>query len=527
MKNKKYLIIALSLVLITFSGCKKSFLDRAPLDKVTLESFFKSETDLRLVTGALYGTPWFDFNDKAVIALGDALAGNLSRTNWIAYSTFAVNSSDPRINEAWRSLYKIIAYANLNIIYIEKNTDPSVSAAAKNSAIAELRFLRGSAYFYLVQYFGEVPIITDNRELAEQPQINKHLVKDVYRFVIDDMKFAAASLRSTADKGRVNAWSAKGMLAKIYLTRSGLTEEGVGTGNGLRNQALLDSAKKYAGDVCLNSGLKLLPNYADLFKIENNNNEESLFALQFIASPIAYGLGNSTQGYFAAEGRITNAGDGFGAANSPSIDIYNKYDVKDTRRKATFMQNGDLYTELLKKEGGYRVTDITPHVKKYVVGTNEDNPGQVYFLSTSSAAYMLRLADVYLIYVEAILGNNSLSADADAVRYYNLVRARAGLDVKVAPIAKADVLIDRQLELAMEGQYWFDLLREYNINASQTINKISLQNRGRLTYNAATNVRTNEPQFSIPTAESFKLPIPAADITTNPLLSQPAVAYYK
>ncbi|GGI24469.1 RagB/SusD family nutrient uptake outer membrane protein [Pedobacter mendelii] len=527
MKNKIYFTIALMIGISSFFGCKKDFLDRTPQDKVTLESFFKSEGDLRLATGALYGTPWFDFNDKSVLVLGDAMSGNLSRTNFVAYSTFAVNNSDARINEAWRSLYKIIAYCNLNIIYINQNTDASVSSVAKNNAIGELRFLRGTAYFYLVQYFGEIPIITDNRTLAEQPQVNKHIIKDVYRFIIEDMKFAAQNLRSVPDKGRVNKWSAEGMLAKIYLTRSGLKDDGTGTGNGQRDVALLDSAKKYAGDVCNNSGLKLLTNYADLFKIENNNNEESLFALQFIASPNSYGLGNSTQGYYAAEGKLTNAGDGYGAANTPSIDIYNKYDVKDLRRKATFMQNGDFYPELLKKDGGYRVTDERPHVKKYVVGTNDDNPGQVYSLSTSSAAYMLRLADVYLIYVEAILGNSATTSDPEAVKYYNLVRARAGVDARVAPISKANVLVDRQLELAIEGQYWFDLLREHDINPSQTIAKIAAQNRGRLTFNSATNVRVNEDQFSTPTDASFKLPYPLADVSTNPLLSQPAVPYYK
>ena len=63
------------------------------------------------------------------------------------------------------------------------------------------------------------------------------------------------------DKGRVTTWSAQGMLGKVYLTMAGLGQSGGG-----RDQTLLDSAKKYAGNVCKNSGLALFPSYYDFFK---------------------------------------------------------------------------------------------------------------------------------------------------------------------------------------------------------------------------------------------------------------------
>ncbi|RYY19192.1 MAG: RagB/SusD family nutrient uptake outer membrane protein, partial [Sphingobacteriaceae bacterium] len=378
------------------------------------------------------------------------------------------------------------------------------------------------AYFYLVQLWGSVPIITDNRTLADQPQVNRNLVKDVYRFIIEDMTFAARNLRVVKDAGRVNKWSAEGMLAKIYLTRSGLKDDGTGV-NGARNQALLDSAKFYAGDVCKNSGLALVPVYDDLFKIANNNNDESLFAFQWISST-TYGVGNSFQGYFAAESKLTGVGDGFGGANTPSIDIYEKYIVGDTRRKSTYMRSGDFYPELLQSQGGYRVTETSPHVKKYIVGTPADNNGRVAFLSTGMNTYILRLADVYLLYAEAIIGNSGTTADQDALNYYNMVRRRAGLAVKTAPLSKADVLLERRLELAMEGQYWYDLLRQHDVSPAATIQEIGNQDRGRITYDANANTTSKESVFSTPTDASFKLQYPAADVITNPKLLDPAVA---
>jgi hypothetical protein len=558
MKSNNLMKFVLSaLLVLCTAGCKKDFLDRVPLDKVTLDNFYQSDGDLRQATGALYGSPWFDFNDKALNSFGDAMSGNLSYTNWVTYSSFGVSSGDARSNEAWRSLYKIVAFCNLNIIYINQNSGPGVTQGGKNNAIAELRFLRATAYFYLVQLWGAVPIITDNRTIADQPQLNRNIVKDVYRFIIEDLTFATRNLGSVKDPGRVNKWGAEGMLAKVYLTRAGLNDSGTGVGAGMgsgafgsMSQPLLDSAKYYAGDVCKNSGLALVPVYSDLFLMANNNNDESLFAFQWYASP-NYGLGNSFQGYFAAESKLTGAGDGYGSSNYPSYYIFSQYQTLDTRRKATFMVNGDYYAELLKASGGYTVTDANPHVKKYVVGTAADNAGKVYSLSTGINTYILRLADVYLTYAEATMGNSSTTNNPDALKYVNLVRNRAGFPTTQnltvlnrayinnpdynatsnpnAPVKtyKDDLLNERELELAMEGQYWYDLLRLHNISSGSAIALISAQDRGRFSYTTAGGITARAYTYVTPTESAFLLQYPAADVTTDPKLLDPPVPFYK
>ena len=95
------------------------------------------------------------------------------------------------------------------------------------------------------------------------------------------MRAAAEDLTETASQpGRLTKWSAEGMLARFYLTSAGV-ESG---GNGTRNQQFLDSAKYYAADVINNSGKKLLDNYEDLFKYPYDNNNESLFELEWVFS---------------------------------------------------------------------------------------------------------------------------------------------------------------------------------------------------------------------------------------------------
>jgi len=161
--------------------------------------------------------------------------------------------------EAWSALYKVVAQANTVMSNINTYAE-NITDGEKNAAIAECRFMRATAYFHLVRAWGPVMIIENNIELVENPIIPLNPVEDVYKFIIRDLTWAAKHLPKTDDPGRVTQWSAEGMLAKVYLAFSGY-----GSKDGTRNQALLDSAKYYAGDVCLNSGLELMENYPDLF----------------------------------------------------------------------------------------------------------------------------------------------------------------------------------------------------------------------------------------------------------------------
>ena len=146
---------------------------------------------------------------------------------------------------------------------------------------------------------------------------------------------------------------------------------------------------------------------------------------------------------------------------------------------------------------------------------------------------ILRLADVYLVYAEAILGNDGTTSNGDALKYFNAVRARAGVDI-VAAITPALLRTERRVELAFEGQYWIDLVRYSYYDPTNAVKFLNDQdlNHGRIsfTYDPKTKIARRDtiaPPVTLPaTIASFTLPIPSSELTTDPKLAQPPVPYY-
>ncbi len=102
----------------------------------------------------------------------------------------------------------------------------------------------------------------------------------VYEFIRRDLVFASENLPATSSPGRVTSWSAKGMLAKLHVT----------LGQYSKSQEHFNLAKQYAFDVIENSGLSFVANYGDLFRIANNNNQESLFACNGVTTIGAWAI---------------------------------------------------------------------------------------------------------------------------------------------------------------------------------------------------------------------------------------------
>lgn len=523
MKLIKITIFSL-LLFIMVSGCKKSFLDRPPLTGITTDNFYKSTSDLRLATAALYAQPWWNWNQFPLLGVGDVMSGNMLQpynADLVQFTTFSITSNNVNLTNAWQAFYDIGAHCNANIKAINTKLPDSVSLKGKNGALGELRFIRATSYFYLVQLWGAVPIIEDNEKLAANPLVARNTMEDVYKFIINDLRFAATHLPNRDQKGRVTTWSAQGLLSKVYLNRAGLGQSMT------RNQSDLDSAAYFAGNVCNTSGLKLLDNYYNLFRTQYNDNEESLFAFQW-APGVGYGNGNTIQAQFAPDGRLVTGGGGWGGSIGPTIDLANLYVKKDSvRRRATFMLTGDVYPELNAANGGYTATGV--NVKKHIVGTAADNNSPTMDLwSSVEHNTVLRLADVYLIYAEALLGNSATSSNAEALKYFNAVRKRAGVD-EVASLTPELIRTERRIELAFEGQYWFDLVRLSYYNPQAAIDAINNQTRQQFTYDPGTGVKTEEDNALIitpATIATFTLPIPEADQSANPKLLESPVPYY-
>jgi hypothetical protein len=532
MKTKKIIYTALIIALpFVWTSCS-DLLDVEPNDVITKENFYKSESDFQAATGPLYNKVWFDFNDKFYYGLGDGRADNL----YAPYSDYVYPFTDlsetgltgPLVS-AWASLYNVVQQSNNVIIGI---SDSQVNAAIKNKYIAEARFMRGTAYWYLASLWGDVIISTDAKDLVKNPVVNKNPMKDVYEFAIRDLEYAAKYLPETAGQaGRLTKYSAYGMLSRVYLSFSGISDN---PNSGTRKQEYLDLAKKAAEKVINSGTYSLMPSYADLFLIDNNNNTESMFALQWVPNG-DYGVTNTQQAYFALGSDITGDDTGWGYWTRASYNVLQEYESKDIRRKATWMADNDVYPEINKSNGGYTVdhTNDFLTVKKGVVGSTKDN-SKISRMNSSLNTYMLRLGEVYLNYAEAALGNSANTADALALDGVNKLRVRAGLNPKTS-LTYADIIHERRVELCMEGQYWYDLVRRSYYKQQEVINYITGQNRGTVVpilYDNATNAVSIDASKSNSTrsigvidATIFLLPYPESELIQNPLLRENPVPY--
>ncbi|MEJ0032097.1 MAG: RagB/SusD family nutrient uptake outer membrane protein [Bacteroidota bacterium] len=250
-KTFKY-ISCIALVLLS-GACKESFLEVVPQDAITANGFFRNADEIRLVTGAVYGSAWFDANDKFLWCAGDGMAGDLLQDyadeGQLFFLSFTENNSV--ITQGWRGLYRVVAGANTVI-----NDMPPIAKSygvddqVIDAAIAEAKFLRGTAYYFLAEFWGDVPVIENGSALVNSGNLMmpKNTRTSVYEFIRTDLEFAAANLPDKDAPGRVTKWSALGMLSKLHLTMASELSDA----NSAANFA---KAKDYAGQVITQSGL--------------------------------------------------------------------------------------------------------------------------------------------------------------------------------------------------------------------------------------------------------------------------------
>ncbi len=512
----KYIVIALGIIVVA-NSCDKEFLERPPEDSIALDNFYTSEEEITANTNTIYGSPWFNFNTKAFWSITELASGN-ART-WsgdvINFGNFSVTGDNTTLTDGWEALWGVVAQSNGIINLLPDRVASSVPQAAVNNALGEAHFMRAAAYFYLVRIWGPVPIIENNLDYVYNPQIPTNMVEDIYEFMERDLQFAIDNCYTKNrgsnydDNAHVSSGSAKALKAKVHLYQEEYT-----------------LAQQLAEEVINSGEFKLLgidipeKSYADLFLTANNNNEESIVAMQW--TPNRYGVGNAMQASFAVSSAITGTGDGY-AVIGPTIDLQEAYEPGDIRRHATIMLAGDHYPELRAADGGYTAPDdinaqgTRAGIKKYVVGTPEDNGGEGIAQGAANNTYIMRYADVLLIHAEAILAGAASTSDAAALESFNAIRQRAGLG-NFPSITLDDILQERRIEFAIEGEYWFDLGR---IDRSTAINIISNQERG--TYSSDGSEVYSESYT--PSDGDFIMPYPAADVALNPLLLEPPVPY--
>jgi hypothetical protein len=487
---------------LSMASCQ-DFLNRPTEDNYNVDNFYKNDEQVEQGVNFLYNSPWYDFQ-RAFIKIGEVMSGNMY---WGSspYLTFTTNGTDGDLVNMSYSLWAVNGQANTVITNILNSEGPS--QAAKNKAIGEALTWKAMAYFYMVRTFGEVPIVHDNNAILTSGTYNDLYKTDrasVYEYIIMTLEKAMELLpkQTSGWNGRIDYYSAEGLLAKVYLTRAGLS--------GTLNNDDLKKAAEYAEDVIVNSGRTLTPKFSDIFRLApsvHNATGEHLIAWQWECSSGRWTSQNTLQSDLCFEG-FSEFGDLWGGWGGPSYDLALAFGVdpvagpkalaneKDTRRQATIMMAGDVYpyfwTTKSTKTGNkgfdylyflysgdeeYANYGVPAQFEgpcglqnvKHLFGDGADHEAALGF-SAARMSYqlptpLLRLSDVYLVCAEAnLLGNLDASK---ALEYTNAVRARAGVDA-LAAVTFEDIWKERRLELAGEGDRWYDYVRlsYYDIDAA-------------------------------------------------------------
>lgn len=562
-RNLKYALIA-GLAGISLTSCN-DFLDRAAEDTYNVSNFYQNDEQCYQGVNYLYNSPWYDFQ-RGFIKVGEVMSGNMYWSG-SPYLTLTVNGTDPDLVNMSYSLWSVIGHCNT--VY-NNLKHANASKRAIDTAQGECLTWKAMAYFYLVRTFGEVPIVHDNaEEIANGTYNDKYKVEknDVFDYIIMTLEKAIELLPDNAvAPGRIDRYCAEGLLAKVYLTKAGVGQVGS------RDADDLAKAAQYAKDVIDNSGRMLTPNYADIFLLSNNTAPESLIAWRWSADGEMWTMQNTLQSDLAMQG-FDEFGDTWGGYQGPSVDLQDAFGVnvledpsrrtdRDTRRKATMMMPGDKYDYFWQDKGGFDVLRFV-YDEEYGVGgpggswqsnTGAQNVKHLYgdtydheigcgvtpkYMYSQLATHILRLSDVYLVYAEAVLGNNSATSDPSALAAFNAVRNRAiPTATPLTQITFDDIWKERRLEFAHEGDRWYDFVRLSWYNPNKAIAELTNQRRNGY-YNindlfknyfktGQWNINPDETRYDTDTQapnvtiNSFTLPFPSEDVVFNPhLLEKP------
>ncbi|WP_423818298.1 RagB/SusD family nutrient uptake outer membrane protein [Salinimicrobium sp. TIG7-5_MAKvit] len=501
-RTKKVLVLAGLTTALILSSCSDDFLDRTPEDAYNVDDFYQTEAEVEAAANHLYSRPWYSFVSNVSWGIGELASGN-ART-WDArnseFQTFAITGEHGTLTQAWESLYAVIAQSNSVINTLPEKASPEVPENIVNNSIAEARMIRATAYFYLVRIFGTVPILEDNTKYVLEPVVPRNRVEDIYEFIKRDLEFAVENLHdrtqtSQYQTGRVDSNSAKAMLAKIHLY-----------------QENWPMAYQLANDVINSGAFSLMEDYNDLFLVQNDNNVESVFALQWTDSGV-YSEGNSLQSFYGSSG-ISGFADGWSALG-PSISLQDAYEDNDARYYGTIMAPGAVYPNI---NGGYTVPDnidfqgTNVGIKKYVVGKVGGG-----MLSYPNNTYIIRYAEVLLIKAEAaIMGGGPVD---EGLKALNKVRERAELEA-LESYTREDVFQERRIELALEGEFWYDVIRR---GPEFSIPFLAAQEKG--TYDDSTTPATVASEKFTPTVDDLLFPYPSNEIQNNPALLEPPVPF--
>ena len=484
MTNMKSHISILILSTVLLFSCSDSFLDVESITEPTTDNFYRTIDDAeRALIGCYDGWQITSANGNLAFYIASEVmsdqtfgaTGNSDGRGYQAIDRFDISQSpsDANLfNGTWTDYYTAIFRCNSLLVkmdQIEWNDDNETRSRIEG----ETRVLRAMLYFDLVRLFGYVPLLTEpsSENFPQSEPI------ETYRLIAEDLKFAADNIPTNAypksnaakNDGRISAYAAKALLARVYLYYTGYE-------NGNYDPQVVTKAEVLQGleDVINSNEFDLIEEFKNLWPAASSipiqgelafnstyagdGNKETVLAQKF----------NSTQDY---DGNVDGNrwlvmmglrntdwspyGRGWGAC-TVHPKMWNAFETGDTRREASIIH---IINEGIEEE--FDIDDQREYtgmtVKKYTPmafydGTSaskEDGSGD-FQIAQHQDYVVMRYADVLLMAAEL--------ESVNAQSYFDEVRARAGLNPKA--VSKANIMQERFYEFAFEGLRYWDLLRQ-------------------------------------------------------------------
>ena len=486
MKNKiNYLFLVV--LFTSFLGCS-DLLEEVPVSDLSVENSFKTEADAKAAIIGVYNSLQLEGvygKSQTLFSTDEHNAGSKVPLSGLNLYTFTADNVEV-ILPIWRDHYEGINRANLAISKIPGIT---MNVDERNTLVAEAKFIKALLYFNLIRYYGDVPYKESETTSLNDLNIPRTPVATIYENMIRDLEYGVVNLKVKAAglAGHATQDAAKTLLASIYLTRGSMARRD-NTGNGIADFTL---AARYSKEVMDSNRYRLCPYFPDAFIVQNKNNDEIVFDVQF-KSP-GLGVGNTiglNMGIPSTASGVDNLSAG-GSQGAIRANVYHQfyYEAADSIR----MKWTNARILINAATGGYSIVSAVstnPPVsaakfRRYPVRS----PGFVLQTNDYDVNWpIFRYSEVALIYAEAsneINGPNQLAINA-----LNLLRSRArntnvgGIHRDLLPrsltlqrsVGLVDltltnslvstqaafrnyIILERSRELSQEGKRWFDLVR--------------------------------------------------------------------
>ena len=458
-RKKNILTIGIAVLSFSFFTSCEKYLDVEPRYVEDAENYFNNKGDYERALVGAYDLLQSSFiiNWIGEIASDNSIAGGESVNDSEGlHQIDAMNHGgvNSELRNVFRWNYAGIARTNYIMEYKDKT-----AFTGKEIILGETRFLRAYYYFELVKFFGDVPLVVDKRLGAEEvTKIPRTPKAEVYQQIEEDLKYAIENLNwSNPIKGRTDKGAALALLGKVYLY-----------------QNKFDLAATTLDAVISANAFTLVSDFGSMYLASGENGPESVFEIQYSNVSPYYNWGGATrgQGNYAVQqcgirGLNGSAQMPYAAGwstNLPTQNLAAAYTAGDRRKNVTVLdieayKAANPSFNITYQVAPFKNTGL--YNQKYLPRKGETS-GQVELNYTNNFR-IIRYADVLLMAAEAF-NRATAPNDSKAQGYLNQVRQRAfgnaSNNITATGTALRQAIWDeRRLELAMEGDRFFDLVR--------------------------------------------------------------------